>query len=92
MIPVIAYTLALCMLVFVIIGKDLGKKGSIGLCIGTCLMSLIAIVYVVITNNGADDTLTKFYIIQSLTQFDMSLMLGVLTYAKYVDKAERGTK
>lgn len=92
MIPVIAYTLALCMLVFVIIGKDLGKKGSVGLSIGVCLMSLISIVYVIITNNGTDDLLSKFYVILSLTQFDMSLMLGVLTYAKYVDKEARGTK
>ncbi len=92
MIPVIAYTLALCMLVFVVIGKDLGKKGSVGLCIGTGIMSLVAIVYVIITNNGSEELINKFYILQSLSQFDMALMLGVLTYAKYLDKEERGTK
>ena len=66
--------------------KDLGKTKSLGIC--TVILLLQIVIAIFLWSNGIP-TISKNNILMSL---DLACLYGIMTYAKYLDKAERGTK
>ena len=66
--------------------KDLGKTKSLAICDALLLLQIVIAIFLW-TNDIP--TISKNNIFMSL---DLTCLFGILTYAKYLDKAERGTK
>ena len=70
-------------LVFV---KDLGKTKSLAIC---AILVIIQIPFVISDIIDGDPTIV---LINAFMCIDLACLFGIMTYAKYLDKAERGTK
>ena len=66
--------------------KDLGKKISFIIC---AVLVLLQIALTVLIYFEGDPTIVK---INMFIGIDLACLYGIMTYAKYLDKAERGTK
>ena len=84
-----AITFWLILLLF--LAKDLGKTGSLILCAATLLLSLVAL--------GLEAAVPEEEVVlgvlrlgRATARMALAWLLLLMTYAKYLDKAERGTK
>ena len=76
--------LSLVVVLVLLLSENLGKTKSFALC------GLLVIFNVVLLIGGQDMSVTS--IITKLVKIDLACLYGIMTYAKYLDKAERGTK
>ncbi len=78
-------------LVFVLVlllSENLGKQKSLILC---GLLVIVGVVVFVISALDAKYQ-TASAVIEGIVNIDLACLYGIMTYAKYLDKAERGTK
>ena len=66
--------------------KDLGKKRSFIICAILVILQIVCTVLVFLEGDPF------VVIINSFMGIDLACLLGIMTFAKYLDKAERGTK
>lgn len=78
----------LCYLVIIILitSKDLGKKNSYILCAVNVVLRAISL-FIVINHFGNGTYQASI----ALSQLALALMVAIATYAKYIDKGNRGT-
>ena len=76
----------LALLIVLTFVKDLGEKRSINLCVALMICSILSLIVLILSNG------TIKPIITNLVRLDLHSLYGILTYAKYLDKTERGTK
>ena len=88
-----AAVLALVMLL--LLGKNLGKTVSLVLCV-VALILCIGMMVITISQHPApfsgSDPAGKLLLNWSFTETLLACLMGVITFAKYVDKAARGAK
>lgn len=77
-------SLSLVLVLVLLLSENLGKAKSLILC------GLLVIINVVLLAIGQNATATT--VIAKLVKIDLVCLYGIMTYAKYLDKAERGTK
>ena len=65
--------------------KDLGKTKSFAIC---AILVILHIVWTVVVYSEGDPTIVKINMFMGI---DLACLYGIMTYAKYLDKAERGT-
>ena len=83
---IICNTLPVIGILALVFVKDFGKTKALITC---AILVLLQIVCVILANAEGDPTIVKINIFMSM---DLACLLGIMTYAKYLDKAERGTK
>ena len=83
--------LALALAVILFVGRDLGKGKSFALCALIFLWFAYSAFYAS-RLRPIDDPRVVQIIISSATNLILSLLFGVMIYAKYADKAARGSK
>ena len=76
------------MLIALFVGKDLGKKKSFAMTVAVLAVFVGLLVYSLIENKG----LSQLEAGRVFGHLDLALMLVFMTYAKYADKASRGSK
>ena len=77
-------TFSLVLILVLLLSENLGKTKSFVLC------GLLVIIQLVLLIVGKDKSVG--FIISNLVRQDLACLYGIMTYAKYLDKAERGTK
>ena len=87
-IPVIFCAISYGNIFLLALGKDLGKKMSLGLAITVVLLRTFGFVSSIFERTGVFNT----YSILILSQLVLALFVLIIVYAKYTDKKNRGTK
>ena len=80
-------TLSLVIVLVLLLSENLGKTKSLVLC--GLLVILRAVILLPPIIKGI---ISINFIITNLVNIDLACLYGIMTYAKYLDKAERGTK
>ena len=83
---IICYTLIIIGALALVFVKDLGKTKALTI---SGIIVLLQIVCAIFAYIEGDPTIVKINIFMLL---DLACLFGIMTYAKYLDKAERGTK
>ena len=83
-IGIMAASLSLVFVLVLLLSENLGKAKSFILC------GLLVIFNVVLLIIGQNVTATT--VIAKLVKIDLACLYGIMTFAKYLDKTERGTK
>ena len=83
----ILFGIVFVLLLVLVFGKDLGKKKSFILCGVIVLVELIDF-FCTFNATGRFNLGAEV----KLVDLDLACLYGILTYAKYLDKTERGTK
>ena len=83
---VICYVLTIIGILALAFAKDLGKTKSFIIC---AVLVVLQIALTVSVYLQADPAIVK---INMFISIDLACLFGIMTYAKYLDKAERGTK
>lgn len=89
-VPMIMTAIAFCLIAFLAFGKDLGKKVSF-ICCGLLVLIRVAGIISVIATIKQYSLLDPTLVLM-VCQLSLSLLLSVITYAKYADKQARGSK
>ena len=83
----VSICIIIALLLVLVFAKNLGKKKSLILC--GVIVAFEAILFIIIYNEiGAFNLGAKL----KLADLDLACLYGILTYAKYLDKTERGAK
>ena len=83
-IMVLAFSLVIALVL--LLSENLGKTKSLVLC------GLLVIISAVDVGVYIRFPISTYSLIAKLVKIDLACLFGIMTYAKYLDKAERGTK
>ena len=89
-IGIMAASLSLVIVLVLLLSENLGKSKSFVLCGLLVIINIVFPIYVItpMMARGSSD----YSLITPLVKIDLVCLYGIMTYAKYLDKAERGTK
>ena len=93
--PILLCGLAFGVVLALLLSKDLGRKYSFILCAAVIVCTLASLVYSIVrVLNGAivGKVLPTTVIGSNASRLILACVLGVMMYAKYLNKAERGSK
>ena len=80
-------TLSLMLTLILLLGENLGKQKSFILC-GLLVALRVALLLNTIIQGGA----LTIFLLNNIVNVDLACLYGIMTFAKYLDKTERGTK
>ena len=84
---IIVLALSLVITLVILLNENLGKEKSLVLCGLLVALSIVLLVY-----SLNEDNIQTFSIMNSIVNIDLVCLYGIMTYAKYLDKTERGTR
>ena len=85
-VDIICYSLSVIGALVLIFVKDFGKAKALATCGVLVLLQIVSAIFSYIEG---DPTIVKINVFMLL---DLACLFGIMTYAKYLDKDERGTK
>ena len=80
-------SLSLVIVLVLLLSENLGKTKSFILCGLNVILGVGLLLYSVIKGN-----IPTILIMSNIVNIDLACLFGIMTFAKYLDKAERGTK
>ena len=83
---IMVISLSLVIVLVLLLSENLGKTKSLVLC---GLLVIIGVVDIVV---HIKMDMSTYALIAKLVKIDLACLYGIMTYAKYLDKTERGTK
>ena len=84
---IMVIAISLVIVLVLILSENLGKEKSFILCGLHVILGVALLVFALSKGN-----VSIIYIISDIVNIDLACLFGIMTYAKYLDKAERGTK
>ena len=79
--------LSLVITLVLLLSENLGKTKSFVLCGLLVIVRIVLLIYSVAENN-----IPTIFVLSNIVNIDLACLYGIMTYAKYLDKTERGTK
>ena len=80
-------TLCLVIILVLLLSENLGKTKSLILCGLFVALRVTLLIYSITIGINP-----KVFIIGNIVNIDLACLFGIMTYAKYLDKTERGAK
>ena len=84
---IMATTLSLVLVLVLLLSENLGKTKSLVLCGVFVIFRVVFLLYSIIKSD-----ISTMLIMSNIVNLDLACLYGIMTFAKYLDKAERGTK